>query len=70
MIVLCDARGMTAAIREYKLSDENVVVELALRAWAPVFASIEKVLGAELSARLHGGKTAGAATRRPPSVAP
>jgi hypothetical protein len=35
--VLCDARGMTAAIREYKLPDENVVVELALRAWAPVW---------------------------------
>jgi hypothetical protein len=35
--VLCDARGMTAAIRQYKLPDENVVVELALRAWAPVW---------------------------------
>ena len=56
VIVLCDARGMTAAIREYKPSDENVVVEFALRAWAPVFASIDRVLGADLSARLHGGE--------------
>ncbi len=47
---------MNATIREYRPSDEPVVVEFALRAWAPVFASMESVLGAELSGRLHGGE--------------
>jgi ribosomal protein S18 acetylase RimI-like enzyme len=30
------------------------VVELAIRAWAPVFASLEEVLGREMFRRLHG----------------
>jgi GNAT superfamily N-acetyltransferase len=45
---------MDAHIREYRTDDERAVVELSLRAWAPVFESLEKVLGRELSARLHG----------------
>jgi ribosomal protein S18 acetylase RimI-like enzyme len=53
-VILCDAYGMSTAIRRYRASDENAVVEFALRAWAPVFASIEKELGGELFARLHG----------------
>jgi ribosomal protein S18 acetylase RimI-like enzyme len=41
-------------IREYGAPDDQAVVDLSLRAWAPVFASLEQVLGTELSARLHG----------------
>jgi ribosomal protein S18 acetylase RimI-like enzyme len=41
-------------IRAYRPSDEERVVALSLRAWAPVFASVEEALGGELSARLHG----------------
>jgi GNAT superfamily N-acetyltransferase len=43
---------MSATIREYRPSDEPVVVEFALRA----VCVHGKVLGAELSGRLHGGE--------------
>jgi GNAT superfamily N-acetyltransferase len=43
-----------ATIREYRPEDEEAVVELSLRAWAPVFASIEEAIGHELFERLHG----------------
>jgi ribosomal protein S18 acetylase RimI-like enzyme len=43
-----------AEIREYHRGDEEDVVRLSLRAWAPVFASFEEVLGTEISTRLHG----------------
>jgi GNAT superfamily N-acetyltransferase len=45
---------MEAQIREYRPDDEEPVVGLSLRAWAPVFASLEHVLGRELVRRLHG----------------
>jgi ribosomal protein S18 acetylase RimI-like enzyme len=45
---------MDAEIREYHRGDEEDVVRLSLRAWAPVFASFEEVLGTEISTRLHG----------------
>jgi GNAT superfamily N-acetyltransferase len=45
---------MDPQIREYHHSDEEAVVELSLRAWEPVFASMEQVLGHEISLRLHG----------------
>jgi GNAT superfamily N-acetyltransferase len=45
---------MHEAIRGYGPDDEESVVALSLRAWAPVFASLEQVLGSELSVRLHG----------------
>lgn len=45
---------MDALIREYRPQDAEPVVELSLRAWAPVFASVEQVLGGEISVRLHG----------------
>jgi hypothetical protein len=32
----------------------RTVVALSLRAWAPVFTSIEKALGLEINRRLHG----------------
>jgi len=41
-------------IRHYRSGDHDAIVALSLRAWAPVFASIEAVLGAELARRLHG----------------
>ena len=45
---------MPAQIREYRRGDDEAVVALSLRAWAPVFASTEQVLGHELFVRLHG----------------
>jgi hypothetical protein len=36
---------VSALIREYRPEDDQAVVELSLRAWAPVFASIEQALG-------------------------
>jgi ribosomal protein S18 acetylase RimI-like enzyme len=44
---------MDAQIRGFRRSDEEKLVELSLRAWAPVFASMEHALGPELSIRLH-----------------
>jgi GNAT superfamily N-acetyltransferase len=43
-----------ARIRDYQPADGEVVVALSLRAWAPVFGSMEQVLGHEIFARLHG----------------
>lgn len=45
---------MSWRIRSYGAGDEDPVVALSLRAWAPVFASMEQVLGTEICARLHG----------------
>jgi ribosomal protein S18 acetylase RimI-like enzyme len=45
---------MDARIRDYQPSDGEAVVGLSLRAWAPVFASMERVLGHEIVVRLHG----------------
>ena len=45
---------MSETIRVYQVSDEAAVVALSLRAWAPVFATIEKVIGREINLRLHG----------------
>ncbi len=45
---------MQANIREYRVEDKERVVALSLRAWAPVFASLEAILGAEIFTRLHG----------------
>ncbi len=43
-----------ARIRVYQPADGEAVVALSLRAWAPVFGSMEQVLGHEIFARLHG----------------
>lgn len=40
-------------IRAHDDRDTEAVVELALRAWAPVFASIEQTLGSEIFRRQH-----------------
>jgi ribosomal protein S18 acetylase RimI-like enzyme len=45
---------MHALIREYRPSDEEAVVEFSLRAWTPVFSSLEQALGTEIFVRLHG----------------
>ena len=45
---------MDPEIREYRHSDEEAVVQLSLRAWAPVFASMEQAFGHEIFIRLHG----------------
>ena len=41
------------AIREFRESDLETVVEFSLRAWAPVFASLRHVLGDDIFLRLH-----------------
>lgn len=40
--------------RRYRRADEEPVVELSLRAWSPVFASMLQVLGQQIFIRLHG----------------
>jgi GNAT superfamily N-acetyltransferase len=45
---------MDAQIREYRPADARAVADLSLRAWAPVFTSLERILGPDLFARLHG----------------
>jgi ribosomal protein S18 acetylase RimI-like enzyme len=45
---------MSGRIREYGPRDEEAVVGLSLRAWAPVFASLEEILGRDIFVRLHG----------------
>lgn len=42
------------AIRDCRPEDHDEIVELSLRAWAPVFASVGEVLGEELNTLLHG----------------
>jgi hypothetical protein len=44
---------MSPQIRDYLASDLKPVVALSLRAWSPVFASFEELLGAEIFRRLH-----------------
>jgi len=45
---------MTTTIRPYEDADGDAVVELSLRAWAPVFASIHGVLGKRLFTHFYG----------------
>jgi GNAT superfamily N-acetyltransferase len=40
-------------VRQYATTDEDPVVALSLRAWAPVFASMRGVLGDKLFLRLY-----------------
>jgi GNAT superfamily N-acetyltransferase len=37
--------GMQPIVRAFEERDQDAVIALSLRAWAPVFASLEKVLG-------------------------
>ena len=40
-------------IRPFEDRDARAVVDLSLRAWAPAFASLERVLGSEIFRRQH-----------------
>jgi len=40
-------------IRPFEDRDAKAVVDLSLRAWAPVFESLEQVLGSEIFRRMH-----------------
>jgi GNAT superfamily N-acetyltransferase len=42
-------------IREFRKDDLGAIVELSLRAWEPVFASVRHVLGDDIFLRLHPG---------------
>ncbi len=42
-------------IRPFDDRDAEAVVGLSLRAWAPVFASLERAMGSEIFRRLHPG---------------
>ena len=44
---------MRPRIRPFEDRDAEAVVDLSLRAWAPVFESIERVLGSGIFGRLH-----------------
>jgi len=44
---------MRPRIRPYEDRDAGAVVDLSLRAWAPVFASLEQELGSEIFRRQH-----------------
>ncbi|MBB2942247.1 GNAT superfamily N-acetyltransferase [Actinoplanes lutulentus] len=44
---------MTFEIRLLTADDVPTVVDFSLRAWAPVFASFEKVLGSEIYSRVY-----------------
>ena len=44
---------MRPRIRPYEGRDAEAVVELSLRTWAPVFTSLEQVLGSAIFRRLH-----------------
>jgi hypothetical protein len=56
---------MKASIRDYEPSDEELVVELSLRAWEPVFAAVAEMPGPELFARLRGDRRADLGAARP-----
>ena len=45
--------GVNVRIRSYNSTDQEPVVAFALRAWAPVFASLQAALGVEIFDRLH-----------------
>ncbi len=44
---------MQPLIRPFEDRDAEAVVDLSLRTWAPVFASVEWVLGSAIFRRLH-----------------
>jgi ribosomal protein S18 acetylase RimI-like enzyme len=50
---LWQVAGMTIRIRPYDAADRDGVLGLSIRAWQPVFASLEAALGAALFHLLH-----------------
>ncbi|MGI8506232.1 MAG: hypothetical protein ACR2MK_05395, partial [Solirubrobacteraceae bacterium] len=51
-----------AHVRQYVREDLESIVALSLRAWAPVFASLEEALGSALFTRLRGDWRQGQST--------
>ena len=45
---------MQAGVRGFVLNDLEVIVAMSLRAWAPVFASLQDAMGSRLFERLRG----------------
>jgi GNAT superfamily N-acetyltransferase len=52
--VTSEPRHERITIRDYESGDRDAVVELSLRAWSPVFRSVNDILGPELATLLHG----------------
>ena len=50
---VASSREMTVRIRPFDPRDRTAVLELSIRAWEPVFASLEAVLGSPLFHLLH-----------------
>ena len=50
-----DRQASDPTIREYRSGDADAILALSLRAWAPVFPSLEHELGEEIFLRIHGG---------------
>ena len=44
---------MRSRIRPFEDRDAEAVIDFSLRAWAPVFASLEQVMGSEIFRRQH-----------------
>ena len=44
---------MRPRVRPYEDRDTGALVDLSLRAWAPIFASLEQALGSEIFRRQH-----------------
>jgi GNAT superfamily N-acetyltransferase len=45
---------VAVTIRPYRRQDEEAILSLSLRAWAPVFTSLKRELGDDLFVLLHG----------------
>lgn len=53
MMAAAAGRGTMHTIRRFQPRDADALVRSSLRAWEPVFASLERVLGSRLFHRLH-----------------
>lgn len=47
------AGGTITTLRPFASDDLDAVLDLSIRAWEPVFSSLEQVLGAEIVLRMH-----------------
>jgi GNAT superfamily N-acetyltransferase len=45
---------VAASIRDFAPADEEALVALSLRAWAPIYEAVGELLGPEIDRRLHG----------------
>ena len=51
---MCDPSRVELTIRSARREDREALLAIASRAWEPVFASVNEVLGGELAGLLHG----------------